>query len=74
MWIPKRSSGAVRIGDEFLGRQLRSIAIAARDASAADAQLTDFAARNLSKILVQDVDRCVSDGPANGWPIVSMRA
>src|SRR5436305_2684548 len=44
---PRGWGCAELIENEFLSRQLRSIAIAARDAPAAGAQLTNFTARNL---------------------------
>ena len=55
-----------RIGDEFLGCQLRAVEITARHAQAADAKLAFCARLNLPKILVKNVNRGVRDRPADG--------
>lgn len=50
-----------RISEKFLGAQLRSVQIAARDPSAADEDLSRHADRHGLKRAVEQIDFCVRD-------------
>src|SRR5581483_7825901 len=61
------------IGNEFFGRQLRTIQIAPRDSNAADVQFARYADRHRLQILIEQIDLRICDGAADGnWAAASL--